>query len=661
MFIIYMFKNLYRISFLVFCVLWVHLFTKYAENLGTPTWKWGTVIEWTTESVVYLPYLSMKKNDKFYQSLLFRWCWTMTSGSNPVIVADICWLQTDDYQTYIVTLSWSQKWSDWKQITLNDVKRTYSEILINNIRGIDSLSSYSKVIIEQMSWSRLRVSFPSPSIDNSRFFLNPILPEYVLNTKWLDYYRSRFAMLPITSSCAKVTRSSIDDTSIVFDTSHCTSLMSNRFQIKQFSSVDSLESYIKSSKQTQIDFFVWSWSFTWYHSVFAPSSLYLIAHMNANNLSDQTRRHLGALLLKWQTQNKSNFVPYQWMLSYMSDYSWWLLRLNLGTTPTLAAQSWWYMIPVLTKSIYIQWTNKFKEWFVDTITDRFVVNFKIDWGYDKIWVAANGWWRYYPESYKKDEWSVEYAMAPKFNNIKRWINYYTVWWIKWSESVKLMTLTVHYLVQPSQQIQQKVASSSLAYNWSWWRLIRIMYVQDQYIDSYLSGLKTVLSYEWFDSSFEFIPLKNRQELEAKTSLNEYEAVITLVDFWLKADLSVLVSDDQTINYSRFKDPNFRRYLSEYYLSYWAAQKKLQASLQQTYYRQIPFVILGKVPTVWSLRDESWIDVLPVSYDETMVRALLINASSQSAQTLTFDSKQILDWNNFIKFILWILSQQPVFK
>jgi hypothetical protein len=107
-----------------------------------------------------------------------------------------------------------------------------------------------------MSGSKLRISFPSASIDNSRFFLNPILPAHVLENKTLDYYRSRFAVAPVGSSCAKVSRSTNDASSILFDTSHCEFLMSNRFQIKQFQSLSELELYIETSKQTKIDFFV---------------------------------------------------------------------------------------------------------------------------------------------------------------------------------------------------------------------------------------------------------------------------------------------------------------------------------------------------------------------------------------------------------------------
>ena len=635
-------KTWFTIVAAIFLLLSVHLWAKYAESVSALTGKWWTIIEWKTQKVVYLPYLSTNKDDKFYQSLLLRSCGVLSTWSNPVILNDLCDITTSDYQTFFVSIVPNNYRSDWKQITLQDIQWTHT-LLINNTRELASMSAFSKVTSETMSWNRLRVTFPRASIDNNKFFLSPILPRHVLVNKNLEYYQREFSSNPVTSSCAKILPNTSDKDSIIFNTINCDSIKSAKLQVKRFGTMQDLYAYTAQNPQ-RIDFYLWEPT-TWYAEYLAPTSTYLIAHFNTMTLADQTRRNIWALMLSASTW----LVNYEWMFGYTSEFSGSILTTNLSTAPTQTVTTW-LQIPALTRNILIKGTNKFREWFLPTISDRFVLSLRVDPGYDKIWVSANWWSRYFPDSFNASLWTLDYALAPKFQNIRRWINYYTIRWVKNGVSTKLMTLTVHYQTQPQQTIDQP--KQSLAYTASWWRLIRVLYIKEPVISKYIVSMQDKLNELWISSSFQFIPLDNRQELEARAALNEYEIVITLIDFGQKADIWVLISDDQTINYSRFKDPNLRRYISEYYLSYGAAQRKLQTSIQQTYYRQLPFIILGKVPRTWSIKKQQ---AMPKLWDDSFVRNNIINALNTS-QTLQLNKDTLLSKNNFLTFILRGLSE-----
>ena len=194
-------------------------------------------MEGTIESTSYLPYTSISKSDKFYQSLLYRGCGTITittgESTNAVVDDEICRIKTQDYQTYYITMMTGQYWSDNRPITIADVYFTYHHIIQLNQRQLTDLANLSKIDVQMIGDYKLQVNFPSSSIDNNLFFTNPILPA-TLSGQTLDYYTTLFANTPITNGCATFDRLKSDRDNTLFNLSNCPNYTAKVFQIKKF-------------------------------------------------------------------------------------------------------------------------------------------------------------------------------------------------------------------------------------------------------------------------------------------------------------------------------------------------------------------------------------------------------------------------------------------
>lgn len=82
----------------------------------------------------------------FYQSFLFDACVHYNDLNAQGLYSDFCQISTEDYQTYLVSLSGEQKLrSDRKVLGLEDLLFTYDTILAKNIWNLKSLTQYKDV------------------------------------------------------------------------------------------------------------------------------------------------------------------------------------------------------------------------------------------------------------------------------------------------------------------------------------------------------------------------------------------------------------------------------------------------------------------------------------------------------------------------------------
>ena len=284
--------------------------------------KWGTVVEGTIESTSYLPYTSISKSDKFYQSLLYRGCGsiaTTTGESTDSVVDDeICRIKTQDYQTYYITMITGQYWSDTRPITIADVYFTYHHIVQLNQRQLTDLANLSKIDVQMIGDYKLQVNFPSSSIDNNLFFTNPILPA-TLSGQTLDHYTTLFASAPITNGCATFDRLKSDRDNTLFNLSNCPNYAAKVFQIKRFPDVSWLSTYV-TTPASIVDFMYGKYALSGYRTAPVSDTKLLVTYFNVNTLAPELRKALAGLT-KWLGEKMPTIQQYQSVFRYNSRYT----------------------------------------------------------------------------------------------------------------------------------------------------------------------------------------------------------------------------------------------------------------------------------------------------------------------------------------------------
>lgn len=667
-------KHLFGFSVIVFVLTSIHLWYQYVvfSSDKIPT-KWGTVIEWTSQEITYLPYLSMSKSDKRYQHLLYRGCIVMWSGNQ--LTWDICTVTTKDNRTYNLTLNPWLTWSDGTSITINDVFFTYYDIVKSNQWWLSFLDSYSKLEISQNDDGSITVIFPRESVDNQLFFLNPILPAHHLTNQTLQYYQRNFASNPITSACGSIKSQTTDKTSIIFDLTACSSYVPQILQVKQFSSNTWLQEYIDQNPNV-IDYVIDGndKSLTQHNIV---STQAIISYFHVNTISDSTRRQLAllfnsAIAIEWSTLK--DFVPYQWIFSINWLVDWNTVRRNLGILKdpigTWSVWTWWTTwftmswstatpkstwslsdesnIPLLTKNILAYWTNKYKTAYLPPQAEKFTILFKFDQEYDKIAISANGPYKYFPESYKSSSKSAEYNLSTAFNNLVVGKNTYTVWWYKWDQAVTLLTLTLYYSKKPTT-VEQSNSPQQVVTNLDGTRTIRVVYVQHPVINAFIKQLQTTLSWNNLSENFVFTPVDTISSLEDVVSSKAYEVIIKPMDLWIRNDLSILVHDDPMINNAQYKNQTLKNYLADLNQSSSKTKQKIITAIQDIYRKDVPFLILWNTMEPISL--SSSIDRSPDEYTSiTNVRDQLLN-HVRPVYSLRINKELLYNLSHLVKFLI----------
>jgi len=233
-------KHVVRIGGFFLWWIWLlllgYLFYQYlvSKTDAAPT-KWGTLIEWVTHDISYVPYTSFTPQDRFYQHLLFPSClamgvswWVATYDTN------ICNVLSTDYKTYIVSLNTTGTWSDGAPISMADILYTYESILQKNIRGLPFGQQYEGLSIQKISPTSFSVTFPRSSKDNTQFFSYPILPAHILEKRSREEYTKLFASKPVTAGCA-ILNNSRDAQSLIFDVGNCRETWLKYYQVKNIS------------------------------------------------------------------------------------------------------------------------------------------------------------------------------------------------------------------------------------------------------------------------------------------------------------------------------------------------------------------------------------------------------------------------------------------
>ncbi len=191
------FKKFHRYIIISLLVIWIiitiHIFYVYTYEYSKKVpFKWGTIVEWGIKNIHFLPYTSISDDEKFYQSLLFKWCLTpYVSWTSILLKEDLCKIETNNYKTFKVYLNKNYLRSDHNPITLEDIYFTYNDIIKNNKFNLPTIPDY-KLLKVNLKNDYIEVDFPYPSIDNKIFFTNFILPKHILQNKDSNRYLNEY-------------------------------------------------------------------------------------------------------------------------------------------------------------------------------------------------------------------------------------------------------------------------------------------------------------------------------------------------------------------------------------------------------------------------------------------------------------------------------------
>jgi hypothetical protein len=82
------------------------------------------------------------------------------------------------------------------------------------------------------------------------------------------------------------------------------------------------------------------------------------------------------------------------------------------------------------------------------------------------------------------------------------------------------------------------------------------------------------------------------QLDDVISSKAYEVIIKPMDLGSRNDLSILVHDDPMINNAQYKNQTLKNNLADLNQSPRSIQSKIIKSIQEIYYNDTPFMILG---------------------------------------------------------------------
>jgi hypothetical protein len=635
-------KKIVTICILVFCFLSGHLAYQYVQETSpkVPV-KGGTIVEGILWKLNYLPYTSKKPLDEYYQNLIFNGCVkSVISWENASYDNNLCDVTTKDYKNYYVTVSKDFFWIDDITFSIEDVLFTYQTILKENVRKIPDLNTYSKIEITQTSDTTLKISFPKQSRDNILLFTNPLLPKHVLQDKTLDYYLKTFAKQPVYVGCATLDLVKSQNQNFIVDVTNCKELYPKIIQLRSFENETEAIRYLQDDDSI-IDFMsvdsakekAFATALVNYTGMFAPSSTLYTLFFNINTVSEGLRKNFSQSL---SLQNFSNLLYHKTIFSFAAQ-SWINLRETFANQTVWS--SWWVSwslaasFPFLPKNIWIFWKGKYKEYYLDELRDKYLIQFKFDTKYDKITIAANGPYEFTPDSYDAENKTCAYNLSLQYKNIKKWINTYIVYGYLNGKQIKLLTMKVHYGIKP--QVTPIITKKT---NYT------IIYLDEPNSSSLVNELKQFTKDEWIDAYITRSSYTNFTEFEWKLSSKSYDMAILPLELGNKKDLSALFSDNIVLNPSQYTNDRIIQLLQNFNNGNKSTVNEILSIYQKVY----PFTML------WSLKQKLFVKSiyetkLHGDYNSHNFRTRFIN-ELKTYETIVVDKSELLKAESIINFI-----------
>lgn len=647
----------YRIVVIIRIFVSIAVGYRYVSSVSTPTTsKGGTFVEATLQKPNFLPYITIQDADKFYQSLLFKWCvYPSFSGVNVLFDNDLCEVNTDDFQTFSVAVISGSVWSDGTPVTINDVYFTYKSIIKDNYRNIPHLAGYGNIQITTEN-NELKFIFPRASRDNLIFFTNFILPAHILANISLEEYMIRFIQDPVVSSCVRLQTTGKDLDNYVFDLSSCTNFSLKNYQIKWFKDNMVMQQYIQDNTQI-IDFSLDPLPEELYTSTSVLLNSYLTFFFNhADSTRTARQRQWISALIKdiyATSSGLENVFVHDPYLFTTPDIPLEEIKKRLLPTQEPVVATWTTTLPLperidlnnikVDDMIYTVSTpiDEKKAFFVDLPTS-----------YTRISVTPNGGKEYFPVSYDPKLKSFQYNLSTLYKTVNQWANTYIIKWYQGDSVSKEWTLTIRYLDTPPPPPPVELPPAVLE------KPFVVIYFEDPTTNALIEAWKQYLTNrgEWSDW-FVFQGYTDPSSLEGKLTTKEYDIALRTINFWLRKDLSTLLTtDNPIINPSLKKNEELSNLITTFFLTDNAEQKgKIQQQIQDLHRQDPQLSILGKVyGKVWTKANGG------ITYPEKLYVLWWRKGVLQKIQLfqhINIDREKVKDLNHFFWFLKeWIFGK-----
>ena len=540
--------------------------------------KWGTFVEWIFDEVSYLPYLKTDDQSIFYQKFLFRSCldlyrewkdptWDdgVYAGEKLAYAQDLCKVYTEDNQNYVLKIADENAvWSDWSRVTIEDIFFTYDEIIRKNRWELPSLNTWSSVGVT-LEDDRVKVSFPTRSIDNANFFTNAILPKYTVDLMDLDTYKNYFSLYPVTDWCAKIMSQTKDVNSLIFDLNECSDTNFAYYQIKRYDSFEDFENFLRWKNQKAIvDAYSSIYWLEWFvgQNVLTSKLLWVFFNTDSGKANIRLRRSLWWLIYhNFFTWNYEQYLKeydgdiLNYYVSAGENVSELISRLTLSDDEAVDTNdlkdSWAQELPA---TMSINWVDRKFVFFAEKSDNPKDLEIKFSNEFSDIKIKSSSddsTWS--PKNYNTKDKKVVYKLV-NWQNLKVWVNHFTISWFIKKKTYTIASIDVY--------VFDRLSTSKSEDNQ--WKL-SIRYYNDQASSFAIQQMRDIFKNAWILDNFIFEPVYNAEELEWKLLMWTYDIYVWTIDVGSRKDILPLFwTEDPLMNPSRYRNPILNSLITQYY-------------------------------------------------------------------------------------------------
>lgn len=576
------------------------------------------------------------------------------AGERLAYAQDLCKVYTEDNQNYVLKIADENAvWSDWTRVTIEDIFFTYDEILRKNRWELPSLNTWNTVGVT-LEDDRVKVSFPTRSLDNASFFTNAILPKSVVDSMDLDSYRNYFSLYPVTDWCAKIMSQTKDLNSLIFDLNDCSDTNFAYYQIKRYDSFEDFEGFLRWKNQKAIvDAYsstnVLEW-FTW-QNVLTSKLLWVFFNTDSGKANIRLRRSLWWLIYH-------NFFTWNYE-QYLKEYDWDILnyyvsagenvselmsRLTLSDDETVDTDdlkdSWAQELPA---TMSINWVDRKFVFFMEKSENSRDLEIKFSNEFSDIKIKSlsdESIWS--PKNYKTSDKKVVYKLV-NWQNLKVWVNHFTISWFIKKKTYTIASIDIY--------VFDKISTSKSEDNQ--WKL-SVLYYNDQVSSFVIQQMRNIFQGAWILDNFIFEPVYNPEELEWKLLMWTYDIYVWTIDPWSRKDILPLFgTEDPLLNPSRYRNPILNSLINQYYKT---RDENVKA--------QINILLAQDMPVVFI-----WNTYEPIQIQEKIKKAVFMDTEDEKKEVYAYkwrydiysnysivhsvrlNGENALNWENFETYLV----------
>lgn len=640
-------KYFFSISLILWILVSIYIAYQYVRSSSKEViTKWWTFVEWIFNTTSYLPYLKNDRQSLFYQWFLFNSCldYEIDNNWNINFTDDLCEVNTNDYKTYYISLSWDHKRSDGVPLSLDDIFFTYNEIIKKNIRNIKQLNTYKDTIILNEN-NQIKVIFPQNSIDNTLFFTNYILPRHALIDDSIENYQQNFSIEPVYSNCWKIMPQTTDPYSLIFDLWKCENTNLWFYQVKNLKSFNKFSQSIEEKKSSIVDAYVDTNQINPYitKNLLSTKLMTIFFNTKSKKTRIRLRRALWWLIQEnffdWNHMNylrKNESELFNYFLSKWENIKSFINRISLSEEITKEdlIDIW---IKSIEKTIKINGTNNRLTYYIESLSWDVQMNIAIDKSYEKISLNYNTGKETSPSKYSSKDKIIQINL--NWSNINKWLNKISIYWTLKGKKETILNLDIYNLSQ--ENISQDIPEPKLIV--TYFKEPNSIFVVNQLKEIFQkSDIIDNFIFEWFDDP---------NELEWKLTVWNYDIVISNVDIWLKNNIIKLFSIDKpNINPSQYTNSKLIKLFEEYTQS--TNKDKTLWEINEIYAQDMPFILLWNTFTKLQIKPEISKQLFKTGYDSIYEynRRKRIYKNLNLTHNIKIDWDKLRNFSNFKEFI-----------